>query len=189
MARLRTLYAKNGSQKRKSLAQDPSLKFAGLQFPAQKLRIHLAAGKLELIHDGMQPRQLCDQVREQVFSSSAQVNELYASPGTAANRFDLTHGTERSCVDAHDDFRPHAAIKRMREIKAAAVEAQVADRPRQNDAVGRKAIDLRLATARESRAAAAIFFGVTALRHVYKIVFRAETPEHGIKVTQNSEPR
>ena len=57
------------------------------------------------------------------------------APEAAPNRFHLTHGPERSCVDAHDDFSPHAAIKRLRDIEAASVEAQVADRPRENDAV------------------------------------------------------
>jgi len=160
---------------------------------SEGLRIYLAAGSLEFIHDRLQPRQLRYQVRERVFSASTQVDELYAGSKAVPNRPHLTYGSERSRVDAHDHFGSHAEINGQSGIDAAPAEAQIEYLPRNEDAVRWEATNLRLTTAFESRAMAAIVgsaingsaingsainvsaidLRVGALRHVYKIVCRA----------------
>ena len=175
------------------------MKFPVLKFFSERLLIHLSAGGFELIHDRLEPCQIRDHFGEQIFSPRAQVNELHTGTEAASNRPHLTHGSERSSVDAHNNFGPHPAIKGQSCINAASVQTQVADRPRNKNPIGREATDLRLTAADESHAAAAIFFCaivfcvivvcIRALRHVYKIVCRARILENGIKVMQNHEPK
>jgi hypothetical protein len=139
-----------------------------------------------------------------VFSASTQVDELYASSEVAPNRPHLTHGSERSRVDAHDNFSSHAEINGQSGIDAAPAEAQIEYLRRNEDAVRWEATNLRLTTAFESRAMAAIVVSaidvsainvpaidvrVGALRHVNKIVCREKTLENGINVTQGWKPK
>jgi len=134
-----------------------------------------------------------------VFSASTQVDELYAGTGAAPNRPHLAHRSERSRVDADDNFSSHAEINGQSGIDAAPTEAQIEYLSRNEDAVRWEATNLRLTTALESRAMAAIIVSainvpaidirVGALRHVYKIVCRAKTLENGINVTQGWKPK
>src|ERR1035441_9921630 len=109
--------------KTKPPAQYRRLEFSVLHVPAERLLIHLAAVRSELLYDRLQPRQLSDQVRKYVFSASTQVNELYASSRAGPNRPHFTHRPEPSSVDAHDHFSSPAMINRQRSIDAASTEA------------------------------------------------------------------
>jgi hypothetical protein len=53
----------------------------------------------------------------------------------APQRPHLTHGSERSRVDVHDDFSSHAEINGQSGIDAAPAEAQIEYLPRNKDAV------------------------------------------------------
>jgi len=137
------------------------------------------------------------------------MDELYAGSKAVPNSPHFTYGSERSRVDAHDHLSSHAAINGQSGIDAAPAEAQIEYLPRNKDAVRWEATNLRLTTAFESRAMAAIIgsaivvsainvsainvsaidLRVGALRHVYKIVCRAKTLENGINVTQGWKPK
>jgi hypothetical protein len=106
-----------------------------IELPAKRLGIDLAPCTLDVVHDSLQPSQLPDQVREHAFATSTQLNKLQASSGVGSNRPDLTHGPERSCIDAHEQFSSRAASNRQSGIDAAAAEAQVANLPRKNDSL------------------------------------------------------
>jgi len=67
----------------------------------------------------------------------------------------------------HEDFSSRAAFNRHGGIDAAPAEAQVADLPRKEDAVGWEETDLRDTSTTESRVTRAIVVRVGMLSHVY----------------------
>src|ERR1035438_255482 len=78
---------------------------------------------------------------------------------------------ERCRIDAHQNLGPHATINRLRNFDPAAMQAQVANRPRHNHAARRERADLRLSSTVEAHTSAAIVIrSVLPVSHVYKIV-------------------
>jgi len=67
----------------------------------------------------------------------------------------------------HDDLSPRAACNRHRGVDPAFAQAQVADFPRKEKAVGWEETDLRHTSTTESRVTGSIVVSLGMLRHEY----------------------
>src|SRR5450755_604172 len=91
----------------------------------------------------------------------------------AADRPHLPHRAERSRLHPPQNPSPHTTINRVRNLDPAAMETQIANRPRHENAIRWKRADLRLPSTAEAHSPAAIFLRALPVSHVYKIVRQA----------------